>query len=373
MDIFSSMDKRTARGAQTLSGAYFTSTDIFELEWERIFLQRWLCIGRVDRLAQPGNFFVEEIGSENIIVLCDQDGVLRAFYDVCRHRGSRLCTERKGRFSHTIQCPYHAWTYGLDGRLLGAPNMQGGDGFEKVDYPLFPVAIAEWEGFLFLNLAPDPQSFHQAYAPLLGKFQQWHLPDLAVAHRIKYLVQANWKLLFQNYSECYHCPTLHPALNLLTPFEDSCNDLEEGPFLGGPMRLAQEGGSMTLSGRACAPPLGDVSGDDLQLVYYYTLFPSMFLSLHAEYVLTHRLEPIAPDCTRVICEWLFAPQDIARPDFDPTDAVDFWNITNEQDWHICELSQRGVSSRAYVPGPYAGLESIAAAFDHEYLTALGKV
>lgn len=94
------------------------------------------------------------------------------------------------------------WTYGLDGRLLGAPNMQGGDGFDKVDYPLFPVAIAEWEGFLFLNLAPDPQPFHQAYAPLLGKFQQWHLPDLAVAHRIKYLVQANWKLLFQNYSEC---------------------------------------------------------------------------------------------------------------------------------------------------------------------------
>ncbi len=364
------MAARTASGARTLAGKYYSDEAIFETEWERIFTQSWLCIGRSQQIDAPGSYFLQQVGAENLIVLRDRAGQARAFYNVCRHRGTQICAETPGQLARSIQCPYHAWTYGLDGRLLGAPNMQEVAGFDKADYPLLSAAVAEWEGFIFVNLSASPQRFEAAYAPLLGKFSRWQLPKLHVAHRLEYDVAANWKLIFQNYSECYHCPTLHPSLNALTPYQDASNDLEEGPFLGGPMKLAQGNGSMTVNGRFCAAPLGNLSGDDLQLVYYYTLFPTMFLSLHPDYVLSHRLEPLAVDQTRVICEWLFAPQAVAQANFDPMPAVDFWHMTNRQDWQVCELTQRGVTSRAYVPGPYAELESMIAAFDREYLSSL---
>jgi Rieske 2Fe-2S family protein len=305
-------------------------------------------------------------------VLRDAGGEVHAHYNVCRHRGSRLCTERAGHLGRSLQCPYHAWTYALDGRLIGAPNMRPSDGLDYEDHGLFPVATAEWEGFIFLNFAADAQPFADAYAPLWGKFSAWQLPDLRVARRIVYDVRANWKLLFQNYSECYHCPTLHPALNNLTPYQGSDNDLKEGPFLGGPMQLTAAGGSMTMSGRVCASPLASLNEGERQKVYYYTLFPTMFLSLHPDYALTHRLEPLAVDHTRVTCEWLFSPAAMAQPDYSPDDAVEFWHMTNEQDWSVCELTQQGVSSRAFTPGPYADLEDIVAAFDRQYLKAMGN-
>lgn len=258
----------------------------------------------------------------------------------------------------------------MDGRLIGAPNMHEVKSFNKTDYPLHSVPLAAWEGGIFINLASEPQPFIQAFAPLINKFTQWCLPELAVAHRVVYDVDANWKLILQNYSECYHCPNLHPILNQLTPYRNSSNDLEEGPFLGGPMRMSWNGGSMTMSGRRCTIPLGDVSGEDLNLVYYYTIFPNMLLSLHPDYVLVHQLQRQSPNRTRVICEWLFHPDAIAQPDFDPSGAIEFWNMTNTQDWHVCQLSQQGVASRAYTPGPYAELESMLAAFDREYLKAL---
>ena len=152
---------------------------------------------------------------------------------------------------------------------------------------------------------------------MFGKFSQWQIADLQSVHRTVYDVEANWKLLFQNYSECYHCPTVHPVLNQLTPYRNSINDLEEGPFLGGPMQLAKPGGSMTMNGARCAAPLGALEGDDLDLVYYYTIFPNIFLSLHPDYVLIHRAEPRAVDHTRIVCEWYFHPDAVALKDFDP--------------------------------------------------------
>jgi Rieske 2Fe-2S family protein len=153
----------------------------------------------------------------------------------------------------------------------------------------------------------------------------------------------------------------------LTPYKSARNHFDEGPFLGGPMQIALEGGSMTMDGRACASALCE---DEKDLVHYYTFFPSMFLSLHPDYVLVHRLEAVRPDLTRIHCEWLFHPDEISRPDFDPASAVEFWDLTNRQDWHVCELSQKGISSDAYVPGPYSNLESLLAAFDRQYLRAL---
>ena len=245
-------------------------------------------------------------------------------------------------------------------------------GFERDEHSLHPVATGVWEGLIFLNLADQPEPFDQAFAPLLGKFNSWNIPELASVHQTVYDVPANWKLLFQNYSECYHCPTVHPVLNKLTPYRDSLNDLDEGAFLGGPMQMAKKDGSMTMTGRRCAAPLGEVSGDDLSLIYYYTILPNLFLSLHPDYVLIHRGQPIAVDHTRIYCDWYFHKDAANEEDFDPSPAVEFWDMTNREDWQLCTISQQGISSRAYTPGPYSELESQLAAFDREYLKILGE-
>jgi Rieske 2Fe-2S family protein len=160
---------------------------------------------------------------------------------------------------------------------------------------------------------------------------------------------------------------IHPRLAQLTPHRSGHNDLVEGPFLGGYMVLAEKGGSMTMSGRACALPVGELPEEDLERVYYYSIFPNLLLSLHPDYVMAHRLWPEAPDRTRVVCEWLFHPDARDAPDFRPDDAVEFWDATNREDWHIVELGQAGISSRQYGPGPYSARESLPAAWDREYL------
>lgn len=370
---------RTAGGARALPGRYYTSSAIFAREMERIFGTRWLCAGRQSELAQSGSYMLFELApgspgpermpQESILVVRGQDDAIRAFYNVCRHRGARLCVEG-GEAQGRIRCPYHAWSYGLDGRLMSAPNMADVAGFDRADHPLVPVATALWEGFVFVSLAASPAPFARAFAPIHDAFAAWQMPRLATAHRITYEVAANWKLLFQNYSECYHCPFIHPALNQLTPYLGADNDLESGEILGGPMQIAHPETSMTESGRMCGPAL--VSGPARQQVHYYTIFPGMFLSLHPDYVLVHRLEPLAIDRTRVICEWLLDPAYRDLPGCDPQEAVTFWDRVNREDWHVCELCQQGVSSRGYVPGLYAELESVVAAFDRAYLHALGE-
>ena len=364
--------KTLPAGAKTLPGEYFTSPEIFRQEQERIFFERWLCAGRAEQISQPGDFFLQAVGPESIILLRDKGGQARAFYNVCRHRGTRLCEQARGRFSASLQCPYHAWTYGLDGSLVGAPLMDKVPGFDRRQYTLHPVALREWEGFLFINLSRQPQPFEAAFAPLLGKFAAWDLPNLRLLRAIEYDVQANWKLMVENYSECYHCPMIHPDLAKKSPYRSGKNDLYEGPFLGGYMDLNHEFGSLTVSGRACAAPIGEVAGEDLRRIYYYALFPNTLLSLHPDYVMFHNLWPLSPNHTRITCSWMFSPEAQAQPGFDPDDAVKFWDMTNRQDWHVCELSQLGVSSRAYTPSPYSGQESLLAAFDQELRKALGE-
>lgn len=355
------------QGARTLAGRYYTAPAVFAEEAERIFRRSWLCAGREEELAAAGEYFLVSPAGESVIVVRDQAGTPHAFYNVCRHRGTRLREEERGRLANSIQCPYHAWTYGLDGRLIGAPDMDEVEGFDKADYPLHPVALESWGGFLFVNLADDPEPLVEAFAPLSDRFARFGLADLRGWRRIEYDVRANWKLVFQNYSECLHCPVIHPRLSKLTPYRTGQNDLVEGPFLGGFMVLAEKGGSMTMSGRSCALPVGELSDDDLERVYYYSSFPNLLLSLHPDYVMAHRLWPLAPDRTRIVCEWLFHPDAFRGPGFDPEDAVEFWDVTNREDWHICELAQAGISSRKYGPGPYSPRESMPAAWDREYL------
>jgi Rieske 2Fe-2S family protein len=360
------------QGARTLPGRYYTSPDVFAHEQERIFRSHWICIGRHSALASPGDYFLVEIAGESIIVLRNQSGYARAFYNVCRHRGTRLCEAPQGRLSETIQCPYHAWTYALDGRLIGAPHMQEVLGFDKNDYPLHHVGIVEWEGFLFLNLDDAAISGAEWFAPLAGRFAHYNLRSLRSVRRIEYEVRANWKLILQNYNECLHCPTIHPELATKLPYTSGANDLIEGPFLGGYMEIKAPNESATMTGRACALPLGDLPAEDRRRAFYYAVFPTMMLSLHPDYAVFYTVWPLAPSSSRVICEWMVHPDAPKTAGYNIQDADEFWDRTNRQDWHICEQSQLGIASRAYTPGPYANAEGLLWAFDRYYLKVMGE-
>ncbi len=360
---FRKTSETLAAGATTLPQRHFVSAEIFAEEREKIFARAWVLVGRATDLKNPGDYLLAEIAGESVIVVRDKTNQLRGFYNVCRHRGARMCEEESGHLS-AIQCPYHAWTYALDGKLIGAPDME--TGFDKSAYGLAQVRVELWEGFIFANLNQDTASSADWFASLENKFVDWKLAGLRSARRIEYDVKANWKLMFQNYSECYHCSGVHPELTKLSPSDSAENDLIEGPFLGGLMRI-EKGKSLSKSGRHCALP---INVKDPQLVYYYSIFPNMLLSLHPDYVMMHTLWPEAPGRTRIRCEWLFAPEAFDRIDFNPDDAVEFWDMVNRQDWHVCELSQQGIASRAYQPGPYSPRESIPAAWDREYLRHL---
>ena len=352
-------------GAKTLGQRYFISPEIFAQEQEKIFSEQWVLVGHQSQIAKAGDYFTTEVAGESLIILRDKRGAIHGFYNVCRHRGSRLIENRHGQ-STAIQCPYHAWTYALDGRLIGAPHMDEVSGFDKADYSLHAVNLAVWEGFIFVNLADSPAPLEEWFAPLAGKFSRWNLSALRSAKRIEYDVRANWKLIFENYSECYHCAGVHPELSKISPYDSAENDLTEGPFLGGFMRIAK-GKSLTMSGNACALAMEQFGEEDFRLVFYYSIFPNMLLSLHPDYVMVHQLRPQSPERTLIFCDWLFNPEAFKRSDFEPDDAVKFWDMVNRQDWHVCELSQQGIASRAYEPGPYSARESIPAAWDEYYL------
>ena len=294
-----------------------------------------------------------------------------ALISTCAGTAARVCcSEAGGRFNGSIQCPYHAWTYGLDGTLRVARNMQSVPGFARAEYPLQELAVTTFDGFVFLSLAPDPEPFAHSLGPLLGRFSRWNIGALRTAREITYDLACNWKLVFQNYSECYHCPLVHPQLDKLSPSDSGRNDLMEGPVLGGYSELRHDGASLTTSGTTARTSVGSVSGDDLGRVYYYTVFPSLLLSLHPDYVMVHYVTPLSPGRTRVVCAWLFDAETSAAPGFDASDAVEFWDMTNRQDWHVNELTQLGVASRAYVPGPYANQEGLLAAFDRHYTSIM---
>ena len=367
----------SSQSARSLPQKYFVSPEIFAAETKEIFAKQWLLVGHQSQVANTGDYFLVDLPAppsqqahgaiqESIVIIRDSKSAIRAFFNVCRHRGSRLREDTCGHAS-VIQCPYHAWTYALDGQLVGAPHMDDVPGFDRANYPLHPVNLGLWEGFIFVNLEEHPPSLKPWFAPLAGKFSHWNMPILQPAKRIEYDVRANWKLMFENYSECYHCPGVHPQLQKVSPYDSAENDLREGPFLGGFMKI-NRGKSLTMSGNACASFVGNI--ENLQQVFYYSIFPNMLLSLHPEYVMVHQLWPQSPERTLIVCDWFFHPDAFRRDDFKPEDAIEFWDMTNKQDWHVCELSQQGISSHAYGPGPYSSRESIPAAWDRYYLRQL---
>lgn len=359
--------QRSSQGQRSLAQRYLVDPGIFRSE-AVLLSGTWLAVALASSV--PHGTTPVEIEGHRLLAIRDGDGHLRVFNNVCRHRGTTLCEEATpGR--NRIVCPYHGWSYELDGSLARAPNMDGVEGFAAEDYSLVEVESAIWQGILFVRFEAtgERRPLSEHLGPLTETVAPWRIEDLEVVGEQRYEVNTNWKLLFQNYSECYHCPTLHPPLNRLTPFRDSENLFDDGPILGGPMRLRDPEGSMTTTGRRCAVPLPGLGDEEADKVYYFTVFPNLFLSLHPDYVLIHCLRRLAVARTRVDCWWL-AAADAEASAFEP--AIEFWNRTNREDWWVCEQMQLGISSAAYQPGPYSDLESLVAAFDRNYLQWLGS-
>ena len=362
--------KRSSRGAFALSRDYVTSEDIFRLETERVFGQHWICLNHISQFDING---VQPVQFEQHRLLVVGDGSrFKVFRNFCRHRGSQLVTEGNcSGIGHLIQCPYHAWTYDRNGKLVGAPNMEGQEPFDRDQFGLVEVDGQSYGGFLWINLNPS-SSVQDFLSPIGSQFDSWRIKNLKVGAELEYHVQANWKLIFQNYSECYHCPTVHPTLNRLTPYKGSSNDVISGPILGGPMQLAGDCKTMSTDGMLVASHLPGLNQEQRRCINYYTIFPTIFLSTHPDYVLIHLLERIAVDQTKVTCQFLFSPDETGKSEFDPSRAVQFWDMTNRQDWEVCQLAQAGMEDPAYTPGPYSDLESVLAAFDGYYFEVMER-
>jgi len=363
------VDYQPALGMGTLPAKYYRSPDIFAKETEQIYSRHWQVACRVEQIPMPGDFLTVTIGFESVIIVRDQANRIRAHLNVCRHRGTRLCATTTGSFGkQRIRCPYHSWSYDLDGRLVSAPQMQDSPDFQLDRFGLYAVHVELWEGFVFVNLAECPIPFETQMQALLGKFAAWNMAELREADRRHYSLACNWKLILQNYQECYHCPGVHPLLSQRTPPRDSAHDCFAGPVIGGYMTMNPHQGQMTLDGEPPGEALPGVQGEDAQRVYYYSVFPNLLLSPHPQFVLYHLLQPLAVDRTEVTCVFLLPNESIADAEkmrrFQST--VEFWDRTNREDWHVCQEMQIGMNSRRFEQGIYAAQEDMLWALDEEY-------
>jgi Rieske 2Fe-2S family protein len=363
--------KEMAAGVKTLPARHYTDPSQFQLEMERIHFDMWLCAGRLEQIAAPGRYFLRQVGNASVVVLAGEDGQPAAFHNVCRHRGTRLCREPEGQVPGRIQCPYHAWTYALDGRLVSAPHMDKVAGFAEADYPLHRIATAVWDGHVFINLSSRPGPFAEHVAALPGKFAPWGMADLRRVERRLYELKANWKLIIQNYSECLHCPIVHPLLHRQSHYMSGDNEPPRPGYLGGRMDLRDGVATLSMDGQPAAACLPGLGPEDRRHVYYYAVLPNLLLNLHPDYMLTFTMWPRAVDRTDVICEWHFHPDAIGRAGFDPAGAIEFWDLTNRQDWELSELAQQGIGSRGYQPGPYSNREELLQALDRFVLERTG--
>lgn len=337
----------------TLPGRYYCDPSILEAEWERIFYRSWLYAGREERVSGPGDFFTIAIGHENVLIVRDAEGGLGAFYNVCRHRGSRLCREEAGSLK-AIRCPYHAWTYRLDGRLAAAPNLRDGDGFKREEFSLYPVALRTWRGCIFINLDGEGAPLESQLGEMPERVQRYPLEDLKIAVHAVHEVEANWKILVENYQECYHCPGVHPELCDLVPLYrtgvvDDPGNQEVATFRAGAVTFTREGTTKR-------PLFAGLTDKDKTTYNGELILPNSWINFLPDFVQVRSLWPLSPTRTRLVTDWLFEPVTMAREDFDPSDAVTFTNLISEQDWKVCEGVQAGIGSRAHRHGVFTPLE-----------------
>jgi len=281
------------------------------------------------------------------------------FANTCRHRGHELLPQDGTSSKRNIMCPYHAWTYDLRGSLKGAPGFREVDSFQPAEHGLVELPVVEWAGWVLGHAveplgSPRVPPFERHLGELTTLLTPYDAGSLVVADRHTYEVAANWKVIAENYHECYHCPMIHPELCEVTPPDSGDNYDLPGAWIGGGMVLRDGMASMSLDGSLAATPL---PGVDPTAVEYLHLLPNLLVSAHPDYVMTHRMVPLAPGRTWVECTWLTSPE--AAPAGAPG-AVEFWDITNKQDWAACESVQRGLESPHFRPGPFAPREDAVA-------------
>jgi Rieske 2Fe-2S family protein len=357
---------------RTLPARCYTDAAWFAAETERIFAAMWIAACRLDEIAARGAFVRRDVAGASLLIVGDGGGGARALHNVCRHRGTRLTDHESGAFAGAIQCPYHAWTYDLDGRLVGAPHMDEVADFRRDDHPLRQAWCAFWDGHVFVNLSATPAPLTAQLGDLPARFAPWQMHDLRLARRTVYDVRANWKLVVQNYNECLHCPVIHPLLNRMHHYLGASNVPSTDTYCGGMMGLREGVETLSADGRRRRALLPGLGSAERSLVSYFAVYPNLLLTLHPDYMLTVTIWPEAPDRTRLIAGWHFHRDEIARPGFVCDDAVEFWETTNREDWAISERAQRGIASRGYTPGPYSAREGQLWEFDRFILSRIGN-
>ncbi len=340
-----------------LPAAAYVSPEVHVWERRHVFAAGWTCLGRAGEVLAPETTQRATEAGDVGVLLTAVDGQLRAYANVCRHRGHELLPIGGTAGHRAVVCPYHGWAYRLDGTLRATPGMDGAvEGLDLVELPL-----TVWHGWVFVNATGTAPGFDRYAGALAGLVAPYGPERLAIGARHTYDVAANWKILVENYHECYHCPQIHPELCQVSPPSSGANWDLPGAWVGGEMELREHAETMSLDGRSQGRQL---SGVDPRTVRYLGLFPNLLISAHPDYVMTHRLTPVAPGRTHVECQWLFPPG-VA----DPSYAVDFWDVTNREDWAACESVQRGVSNPHFRPGPLAAKEDAV----YQWVTLVARI
>jgi len=325
-------------------------------EREAIFWDQWFYAGRADRLEEIGSYRVLDVAGESVILVRAADG-LRAHLNFCRHRGSRLL-RGDGKIRGAIRCPYHGWAYALDGTLVAAPFVAS-ETVPSECLRLHVVAVNEWCGFVFVRCSPENTgTAGTTLANQLGAIPQrlarYPLAELRVVRTLRYDVAANWKVMLENYNECYHCAGVHPELCRVVPAFKRRGGAELDWEQGIPHRPGAW--TFTANGASNRAPFASLNDEEKVRHKGELIYPNLMLSLAAEHVAAFSLWPRGPAATTIFCDFLFHPAEIEKPGFDPSDAIDFWDLINRQDWRVCEGVQAGMSSRAFHHGYYAPME-----------------
>jgi Rieske 2Fe-2S family protein len=347
-----------AGSGQMLPAKAYADPAVLAWENERVFAAGWICIGRASGFERTGDRRAFQVGGEGIVVVLGGDGVLRAFYNSCRHRGHELLPPDGEGSGTLIRCPYHAWVFTAEGQLRGVPPTHQDDITDLSEHALVPVRLEVWHGLLMVNMSGDAPPLQEYFDGLDELLAGYALDDLVLAETHRYTLDANWKLIVENYHECFHCPTIHPELSLVSDTEAGVTVFGAGLYFGGTNDLRAGVETMSLDGSSEGTAIPGVPEKYRHAVLYLQVGANLLVSCHPDYVMIHRLIPLAADRTFVECYWLFPAEAMARPGFDPAYAVDFWDITNRQDWTACESVQRGVSSRGYRPGPLSSYHEV---------------
>jgi len=338
----------------TLPGRYYTDPQVFALEQARIFEDMWFCAVRGSDIPAAGDFRTVQVGTESLIISRSRRGEVRAFYNVCRHRGAQICTDAAGSVKRAFQCPYHAWTYDLDGKLVAAPNLTRMPDVDKVEYGLRTVQVREWLGYVWVSLADEPPSFEstvmQEIVDRLGEVENldhYDLASLSVGRRIVYDVKANWKLIVENFMECYHCATIHPELTEVLP--EFADGLAAQVFVNHGAEFGEGIEGFTVDGSAGVEAIPTIDPEQDRRYYAVTIKPQVFVNMVPDHIIFHRMYPMAPDRTVVECDWLFLPS-VVESGRDVSKSVELFHRVNTQDFDACERTQPAMSSRVYADG-----------------------